>query len=194
MDTDVRDFNGAWDYGTLPDNIRVGEGCYLEGKGSFARMRSQRDIGLVLGDRVQVYTWTAFSIEPDGMIEVGDDSTLAGAVFWCANKITIGRRVVISYNVVIADSDFHPRDPDQRRQDAIAVSPHGDPAQRPPSIVDPVEIEDDVTVGIGAMILKGVRIGAGASVCAGAVVTSDVPAGSVVAGNPARIKTERGSL
>lgn len=190
MDIDLRDFTGDWDYTTLPDNIRIGAGCYLERKESFARVRSQRDPGLVLGDRVRVYTWTAFSIEPDGAIEIGDDSTLAGAVFWCAGHITIGRRVVISYNVVVVDSDFHPRDPDQRRLDAIAVSPYGDPADRPPSAVEPVVIEDDVLVGIGAMILKGVRIGAGASVCAGAVVTADVPAGSVVAGNPARIVTQ----
>lgn len=190
MDIDLRDFTGDWDYTTLPDNIRIGDGCHLERKESFARVRSQRDPGLVLGDRVRVYTWTVFSIEPGGAIEIGDDSTLAGAVFWCAGHITIGRRVVISYNVAIVDSDFHPRDPDQRRLDAIAVSPYGDPADRPPSVVEPVVIEDDVLVGIGALILKGVRIGAGASVCAGAVVTTDVPAGSVVAGNPARIVTQ----
>lgn len=190
MDFDSRDFSGEWDYTTLPDNIRVGTGCYLERKESFARMRSRRDPGLVLGDRVRVYTWTAFSIEPDGFIEIGDDSVLAGAVFWCARHIAIGRRVAVSYNVVIVDSDFHPRDPGQRRLDAIAVAPYGDPANRPPSAAMPVVIEDDVQVGIGALILKGVHIGAGAKVCAGAVVTADVPAGGTVAGNPARVVNE----
>lgn len=190
MDFDSRDFSGEWDYTTLPDNIQIGAGCYLERRESFARVRSRRDPGLVLGDRVLVYTWTAFSIEPDGLIEIGDDSVLAGAVFWCAHHIAIGRRVVISYNVVIADSDFHRRDPGQRRLDAIAVAPFGDAANRPPSAARPVVIEDDVQVGIGALILKGVRIGAGARVCAGAVVTADVPAGGTVAGNPARVVTE----
>ncbi len=192
MDIDIRDFTGDWDYTTLPDNIRIGEDCFLEARTSFARVRSVRDPALILGDRVHVHTWTAFSIEPDGVIEIGDDSTLAGAVFWCAGKVTIAKRVVLSYNVVIADSDFHPRDPELRRLDAIAVSPHGDPGQRPPSVVEPVAIEDDVVVGIGAIILKGVRIGAGASVCAGSVVTADVPAGSTVAGNPARVVTQGG--
>ena len=48
-------------------------------------------------------------------------------------------------------------------------------------------IEDDAHVGIGAIILKGVRIGKGARVEAGALVTDDVPAGAEVAGNPARL-------
>ena len=186
MDIAINEFTGDWDYTTLPGNIRIGRDCYLEGTGSFRRVRSRRDPGLLLGDRVRVYTWTAFSIEPDGAIEIGDDSTLAGAVFWCANHISIGKRVVISYNVVIVDSDFHPRDPGQRRLDAIAVSPNGDAARRPPIAAHPVVIENDVQIGIGAMILKGVRIGSGAKVCAGSVVTADVLAGSIVAGNPAR--------
>lgn len=190
MDLDTRDFNGEWDYSTLPANIRIGANCYLERKESFARVRSQRDPAMVIGNRVRIYTWTAFSIEPGGAIEVGDDSTLTGAVFWCAEHISIGRRVLISYNVVIVDSDFHPRDPVERRRDAIAVSPHGDPTRRPPILAAPVVIEDDAIVGIGALILKGVRIGAGARVCAGAVITADVPAGHVVAGNPARLLTE----
>jgi len=55
------------------------------------------------------------------------------------------------------------------------------------SIQMPVVIEDDCFIGYGAIVLMGVRIGRGAIVGAGSVVTSDVPAGSVVAGNPARI-------
>ena len=48
-------------------------------------------------------------------------------------------------------------------------------------------IEDDVTVGAGANLLPGVRIGRNAIVGAGAVVTKDVPAGKVVMGVPAKI-------
>lgn len=55
------------------------------------------------------------------------------------------------------------------------------------SIQIPVVIEDDCFIGQGAIVLMGVRIGRGAVVGAGSVVTSDVPAGSVVAGNPARV-------
>lgn len=52
-------------------------------------------------------------------------------------------------------------------------------------------LEDDVEVGANAIILGGVRVGRGSIVGAGAVVTRDVPAGSVVAGNPARVLRQR---
>jgi acetyltransferase-like isoleucine patch superfamily enzyme len=183
---DVTDLTGTWDYRTLPANVALGQGCFLERKSSFDRFRSTRAPGLVLGDRVKVYTWTAFNIEPSGLLQVGADSTLVGAVFMCAGEITVGERVIVSYNVTIADSDFHPRDPDERIRDAIANAPEGDRSRRPALVNRPVRIGDDVWVGIGAIILKGVTIGRAARIGPGAVVTSDVPAGAWVAGNPAR--------
>src|SRR5262245_34596204 len=186
----IDDCTGAWDYGSLPANVRLGRGCFLEKRESFSRFRSERQPGLVLGDRVRVYTWTAFSVEPSGLVVVGDDSTLVGAVFMCAESITIGERVIVSYNVTLADCDFHPRDPDLRLRDAVASSPFGNRADRPPLVARPVVIEDDAWVGIGAIVLKGVRVGRGARVGAGAVVTADVPAGALVEGNPARLVAE----
>jgi acetyltransferase-like isoleucine patch superfamily enzyme len=183
---DFGEVTGSWDYSTLPANIRVGTGCWIERKDSFGRFRSKREPGLILGERVCVYTWTTFNIEAQGVVEVGDDSILVGAIFMCARQISVGRGVVISYNVMIADSDFHPLDPELRRQDAIANTPLGDRGDRPPVVAKPVTIEDGAWIGIGAIVLKGVRIGAGARVSAGAVVTRDVAAGATVAGNPAR--------
>jgi maltose O-acetyltransferase len=55
------------------------------------------------------------------------------------------------------------------------------------SVVQPVIIEDDCFIGIGAIVLMGVTIGKGSIVGAGAVVTKDVPPGVVVAGNPAQV-------
>ena len=66
-----------------------------------------------------------------------------------------------------------------------------------PASATPVVIEDDVMIGANAVVLEGCRVGAGSVVAAGAVVVSDVPAGVVVAGCPARVikqkdeKTER---
>jgi acetyltransferase-like isoleucine patch superfamily enzyme len=185
-DDQLKAMTWTWDYGTLPANIRLGADCRLEHRDSFARYRSQREVGLRLGARVVVYTWTHFSLEHDAVLEVGDDSVLVGAVFMCAEHIRLGARVVVSYNVTIADADFHPVDPDLRMADAIANAPSGDRDQRPPYVTRPVVIEDDVWIGIGAIILKGVHIGRGARIDAGAVVTADVPEGLRMAGNPAR--------
>jgi acetyltransferase-like isoleucine patch superfamily enzyme len=183
--TDLREYTGDWDYGLLPTNVQVGEGCWIERLDSFGRMLSTRDPAVVLGNRVHVFTWTAFSLERNATLSVGDDSVLVGTQFMCAEQITIGQRVVISYHCVVADSDFHPRTAQARREDAVASAPDGDHSKRPPVESEPVVIEDDVWVGIGAMILKGVRIGAGARVAAGAIVSRDVAPGSLVAGSPA---------
>ena len=189
MDDELAEITGAWAYENLPSNIRIGADCRLERKDSFARFRSERDPGLVLGDRVQVFTWTTFNVEPSGVVEIGDESVLVGPIFMCRERITVGRRVIISYNVMIADSDFHPIDPRLRIQDAVANSPFGDRGNRPDITSSPVEIGDDVRIGIGAIILKGVRIGKGAQIGAGSVVTVDIPAGASVAGNPAIVTT-----
>ena len=56
-----------------------------------------------------------------------------------------------------------------------------------PANANPVVVEDNVLIGANAVVLEGVRIGKGAVVAAGAIVTEDVPPGAVVAGVPARI-------
>ena len=151
---DASQFTGAWDYATLPANIRLGEDCWIERRDSFSRFVSERDPALVLGDRVRVYTWSSFSLDRTGYVEVGEDSVLVGAQFMSAERISIGRRVLISYNVLIADCDFHPRDPDLRRLDAIANAPGPGRPPRPPISSRAVVIDDDVVIGAGAMILN----------------------------------------
>lgn len=171
----------------LPDNVEIGEDCHLEWGDAFRRYCSTQERGLVIGDRVHVYTWTTFSIEATGRVEVGDDCVLVGALLMCAEHIAVGNRVVLSYNVTVADSDFHPRDPDLRRLDAMANAPVKPLHERPVVVSRPVEIGDGVWIGIGAIVLKGVTIGPGAVVGPGSVVTSDVAPGVTVAGNPATL-------
>ena len=182
---DIGAFTGHWDYSALPKNIHIGADCFLERFEAFSRFRSQQCPGLVLGDRVKVMTWTTFNIEPTGAVIVGDDTILVGAIFMCADSIRIGSRCVVSYNVTIADCDFHPIDIEARRRDAIATSPNGNRSDRPPLLTQPVRIGDDVRIGTGAIILKGVQIGDRATVAPGAVVACSVPARSLVIGNPA---------
>ncbi|MFV0394483.1 MAG: 2,3,4,5-tetrahydropyridine-2,6-dicarboxylate N-acetyltransferase [Coprobacillaceae bacterium] len=59
----------------------------------------------------------------------------------------------------------------------------------PPS-ASPVIIEDDVVIGANAVVIEGVKVGRGAVVGAGSIVTKDVPAGAVVVGNPAKVMKE----
>ncbi len=93
-----------------------------------------------------------------------------------ARSVRIGAHCLIAGGVTIADYDGHSLDAASRR--AGDTSPLTD--------VRPVEIGDDVWIGQGAVILKGVRIGDRAVVGAHAIVTRNVPCDSVVAGNPAR--------
>ena len=69
----------------------------------------------------------------------------------------------------------------------ITINHDVNPDNRNATYGRPVVIEDKVWIGINSTILPGVRIGYGAIVGAGSVVTKDVPAMTVVAGNPARI-------
>lgn len=181
----VAELTGQWDYTTLPANVRLGPGVFIERKESFRRYRSTRDVGLVLGRDVVAYGWTEFSVEPDGLLEIGDRTVLVGAAFMAAERITVGPDVVISYGVTIADCDFHPIDPELRRQDAVAVSPAGDESKRVPLATAPLVIERGARIGIGAIVLKGVTIGEGAVIDPGAVVTRSVGPGERVRGNPA---------
>ncbi len=179
--------DAIWLVDDLPPGVVVAEGAYFERhETSLRRYRSEQEVGLSIGAGARVYTWTEFSVEPEGVMTVGAGSTLVGGLFMCAERIEIGADVVVSYDVTVADCDFHPLEPVARRADTIAISPDGDMATRAPLETAPVLIGDGAWIGIGAVILKGVTIGAGARVEAGAVVTRDVSPGATVAGNPAR--------
>lgn len=69
----------------------------------------------------------------------------------------------------------------------ITINHDPNPENRSATYSRPILIEDKVWSGINSTILPGVRIGYGAIVGAGSVVTKDVPAMTVVAGNPARV-------
>jgi acetyltransferase-like isoleucine patch superfamily enzyme len=182
---DIGRANGDWDYTRLCCGARLGRDVWIERPECFERCRSTREPAIVLGDGVRVFGWTVFNLEPAGQVVVGARSTLVGAVLMVAERVEIGSDVVISYGVTIADCDFHPTDPDERRRDAEAGAPFADSGLRAPLLTRPVTIGDGAWIGIGAIVLKGVSIGAGARVGAGAVVTRDVAAGASVVGNPA---------
>jgi Acetyltransferase (isoleucine patch superfamily) len=126
------------------------------------------------GGRIEV---EAGSFESGVRLEVHRDAVLVigkGTYFnrnvqvIAAQSVRIGRGVKIGWDVVILDTDLH-----------------GHSGQ--PAGTRPVVIEDDVWIGCRALILKGVRVGRGAIIAAGAIVTKDVPPLAVVASPRAEV-------
>jgi acetyltransferase-like isoleucine patch superfamily enzyme len=105
----------------------------------------------------------------------------------CELSLHIGNYVVIGWNTTLADTDFHPLAPALRIADAIACSPIGAGRPRPVVPRQSIVIEDDVWIGPNATILKGVRIGSGAFIEPGSLVTRDVAPRSRIGGNPAEV-------
>jgi len=123
-----------------------------------------------------------------GRISIGHHSFVGPhSRIWAIDSISIGNYVLISHLVDIHDNDSHPIDVRQRRHHPINLFEKNEPIEWSGVQVNPVVIEDDVWIGFKASIMKGVRIGRGAIVAAGSVVTKDVPPFTIVAGNPARI-------
>jgi acetyltransferase-like isoleucine patch superfamily enzyme len=106
---------------------------------------------------------------------MGHHFGMTGGSIVCEEQITIGDRVIVGCNTIITDTDFHPLQPAVRRERPIDGA------------TAPIFIEDDVFIGMNALILKGVTLGAGCIVGAGSVVTKNVPPNTIVGGNPAKI-------
>lgn len=136
---------------------------------------------IVIGDDVLIdgkcsFTFAARYTQRPTLI-VGSGTGIGHeCAFTIGKSITIGRKCRIAAGVWMFDSHGHPADPHTRLHDHAA----------PDSEVKPISIGDNVWIGGRAVIYPGVTIGEGSVVSACAVVTNDVPAYSIVAGNPAR--------
>lgn len=157
---------------------RVGKGFR-----SFDNFLSGNPSGFECGVGVYISNGSKICIgthgEETGHLRIGDHVYLNHyAMIDCHDSINIGNSVLIGPFCYISDFD-HGTDPDQ-----LIGAQHQ-------VVSAPVTIGDDVWLGAGAMILKGVTIGARAVIGANSVVTHDVPAGAVVAGNPVRVLRTR---
>lgn len=112
-------------------------------------------------------------------ISVGDDVSISiGATFSATeSSISIGNKVMFGPNVTIMGGDHNTSRIGRFMYDIQEKEPGDDL---------PVIIEDDVWVGAGAIILKGVRIGRGSIIAAGAIVIRDIPSYSIAGGVPAK--------
>ena len=152
-----------------PQYISIGRGC---GFGDWLYLTAWDSFPCIIGGEETVQHFTPF-------LSIGDDCHF-GAFnhITCVNHIQIGRRLLTGKWVTITDNNHG-----LTNADALHISP----IKRPLFSKGPVVIGDDVWIGDKATILSGVTIGDGSVIAANAVVTKDVPAYSVVAGNPAKI-------
>lgn len=113
--------------------------------------------------------------EGTGSIEIGDYALICpGVRVQAATRISIGHGVMMANRVYVTDSDWH------GIYDRCM----------PVGTTKPVLIGDNVWIGDGAMVCKGVRIGDNSIIGAGAIVSRDVPANCIAAGNPASVVKE----
>ncbi len=123
---------------------------------------------------------------PGAIVTIGARTHLGGRTLLdAACEITVGDDVLVAFDVLIADHDSHSLVFSERQNDvADWMQGHKDWSCVK---MAPVKICDKAWIGARAIILKGVTIGEGAVVGAGSVVTGDIPAWCVAAGNPARV-------
>ncbi|MBS1570219.1 MAG: acyltransferase [Bacteroidetes bacterium] len=128
----------------------------------------------ILGD-VSLYPGCCIDVR-DGKVTIGGNTLINGGThILCKRSVSIGSDCHFAREVVVRDDDGHP---------------HGPAGSEPLNTPDPVVIGDGCWIGQRAMVLKGVTLGTGTIVAAGAVVTHDVAAHALVAGIPARLVRE----
>jgi acetyltransferase-like isoleucine patch superfamily enzyme len=134
-----------------------------------------------IGENVYIGHYTILKGYHQGYMSIGDHTWIGqGCFLHSAGTITIGAAVGIGPNVTILTSVHE-------------EGPLGEPVLFGRLRFGEVTVEDGCDIGVGAILLPGVRIGEGAIIGAGSVVTKEVPAFSVAAGNPARVLRDRKS-
>jgi acetyltransferase-like isoleucine patch superfamily enzyme len=108
------------------------------------------------------------TMDPQAEIRIGNDCGFSGTVIAAFRSIVLGDHVTCGANTLITDSNWHPEDPRS-----------GTPA--------PVRIGNNVWLGVNTTVLKGVTVGENAVIGAGSIITSDIPANVIAAGNPCRV-------
>lgn len=136
-----------------------------------------------LGDGVSLYGDCLIETGPGGSVAIGEGSRVHRGSHLISYKapIRIGRDVGVSQNCALYSYN-HGFAPD------IPVS------AQPLETRGPIIIEDHVWLGVGVIVLDGVRIGEGAVIGAGAVVTRDIPNGAIAMGVPARVVRMRSGM
>lgn len=156
------DCNGRIAIGVKENAKSKEETRFFMGNNANMKIRGNFDVGF--GSDIRIFD--------GGELIIGSGYLNGFDQIVCAQKIEIGKNVAIARNVVIRDTDAH----------SILDGKH--------QKTKPVKIGNHVWIGANATIMKGVEIGDGAIVAAGAIVTKNVPERCLVAGIPAKIIKE----
>ena len=136
---------------------------------------------------INVTIYGTLETQGNGRIEIGDYSNIRyNTYIGSAKSIKIGKYVIISHDVKIYDNNNHPISANLRQELSVNRFEASLNSWTRSEAAD-IIIEDNVWIGFGAVILKGVRVGKGSIVGACGVVTKDIPPFCVAAGNPAKI-------
>ena len=160
-------------------DLRLGNNVFMDDR----VVIFQRDNAgpIEIGNRVYIYRDVVLESGYGGHLKIGDDSSIHPRCqlnAYCSS-IQIGRGVMIAPNCAFY-SYSHGTAPDKPI------------ASQPLETKGAIIIEDEAWIGVGVIILSGVRIGKGAVIGAGSVVTSDIPDNVVATGVPARVVKKRG--
>lgn len=109
-------------------------------------------------------------------IHIGNNVGISGATIYSRKSIVIGDNTLIGGNTKIIDNDFHPVDPEVRRNTPNEYMG-----------IRAIKIGENVFIGCNCLILKGTKIGDNSVIGAGSVVSGEIPANCLAAGNPARV-------
>jgi acetyltransferase-like isoleucine patch superfamily enzyme len=146
----------------IQERMAIGEGTYVRGELLVFRFGGRLTIGR------HCY--------------LGEDSRI-----WAGESVQIGDHVLISHNVFITDCSAHEVDAFERAKSFQEIVSIGHPASKGSVRTVPVVIRNHVWINPQTVILPGVEIGEGAIIGAGSIVTKNIPASVLAAGNPARV-------
>ncbi len=147
-----------------------------------SQIRLKKNCSVKIDEQSQIEGALIFDRE-NASICIGKRAFINGSLI-ASESIDIGDDVLISWGVTIVDHNSHSICFSQRSEDVLNWRMEKKDWSHVK--IAPVKIFDKAWIGFNAIILKGVTIGEGAIVGAGSVVTKNVPAWTIVAGNPAR--------
>jgi len=157
------------------NDLRLGKNVFI---GDRVTIYKTHDGGHVeLGDRVALYDDIIIETCDGGSVLIDEETHIqprCNIVGGGKASVIIGKRVEIASNCAFYPYN-HAMEPDQRIREQPLIS-RGN-----------IIIEDDAWLGFGVIVLDGVKIGSGAVIGAGSVVTQDIPANAIAVGSPARV-------